>query len=56
LLVQRTHKLWCAVDRGVARSRLKNLDTLWVPENRMEVKVLPVPTADSWRVIEPTQK
>jgi hypothetical protein len=30
--------------------------TLWVPENRMEVKVLPLPTAESWRVIEPAQK
>jgi len=30
--------------------------TLWVPESRMEVKVLPVPTAESWRVIEPAQK
>ena len=30
--------------------------TLWVPESRMEVKVLPVPTAESWRVIEPGQK
>ena len=32
------------------------LITLWVPESRMEVKVLPVPTAESWRVIEPAQK
>ncbi len=30
--------------------------TLWVPDSRMEVKVLPVPTAESWRVIEPVQK
>jgi hypothetical protein len=30
--------------------------TLWVPESRMEVKVLPVPTAESWRVIEPAPK
>jgi hypothetical protein len=27
--------------------------TLWVPEGRMEAKVLPVPTAESWRVIPP---
>jgi hypothetical protein len=27
--------------------------TLWVPEGRMEVKVLPVPTEESWRVIPP---
>jgi hypothetical protein len=30
--------------------------TLWVPESRMEVKVLPLPTVESWRVIEPAQK
>jgi hypothetical protein len=27
--------------------------TLWIPENSMEAKVLPVATAASWRVIEP---
>jgi hypothetical protein len=27
--------------------------TLWVPEGRMEAKVLPVPTEESWRVIPP---
>ena len=30
--------------------------TLWVPEGRMEAKVLPVPTAESWRVIPPAQQ
>jgi hypothetical protein len=30
--------------------------TLWVPESRMEVKVLPAPTEESWRVIPPAQK
>ena len=30
--------------------------TLWVPESRMEVKALPLPTEESWRVIEPAQK
>ena len=29
--------------------------TLWVPEGRMEAKVLPVPTAESWRVIQPAK-
>jgi hypothetical protein len=27
--------------------------TLWVPEGRMEAKVLPMPTEESWRVIPP---
>ena len=26
--------------------------SLWVPENHMELKVLPLPTAESWRVIK----
>ena len=29
--------------------------TWWVPENSIEMKVLPVPTAESWKVIEPAQ-
>ena len=39
-----------------ANLKVGNQITLWVPESRMEVKVLPVPTAESWRVIEPEQK
>jgi hypothetical protein len=32
--------------------KVGQLITLWIPENRMEAKALPVPTAESWRVIE----
>jgi hypothetical protein len=33
--------------------KVGQLITLWIPENSMEAKVLPLATAESWRVIQP---
>jgi hypothetical protein len=43
-------------ETAAADLKVGQMITLWVPESRMEVKVLPVPTAESWRVIPPPQK